>query len=128
MKKSVFNRVKYLYQIVTQSLLGGSDAFRCAGNGHGTAHPYGSVVRQMTGREVEDDGEVVFRAALCDNLFSGVAEGDGIVVHVVKMADEETSETLQLSGTFQIVHHPVNMVKVFIQIFDEEDFAFRVEV
>lgn len=82
----------------------------------------------MTGREVEDDGEVVFRAALRDNLFSGVAEGDGIVVHVVKMADEETSETLQLSGTFQIVHHPVNMVKVFIQIFDEEDFAFRVEV
>ena len=82
----------------------------------------------VAGGEVEADGVGVFRSGVADDLFGCGAEGDSAVVHVAHLPNDEAGEVGEMSAAFEIHHHAVDVVEVFVEVFDEEYFAFGVDV
>ena len=44
------------------------------------------------------------------------------------MPYQQGLDSRQLAAALQIEHHPVNMIQIFIQIFDEQHFTVGVDV
>ena len=87
-----------------------------------------AVVFDMTGRETETDGVVVIGTVFRHNFLGCLSERNSIVVHVGHGANHQTGQMLQLSVAFQVHHHAVYMVEVFIQVFDKQDFSLGIDV
>ena len=99
------------------------------GEGGGAAKDEGVVVGAVVaGREVEADGVGVSRHGIADDFLGGGAEGNGVVVHVAHLSDEEACQSRKASAAFEVHHHAVDVVEVFVEVFDEEYLAVGVEV
>ena len=85
----------------------------------------GAVVgADVAGGEVEADGIVVGGDGVEHYFFGGAAERDSVVVHFVELTHYQRGEVGKVSGAFQVLHHAVDVVEVFVEVFDEEYFAF----
>ena len=99
------------------------------GEGGGVAEDEGAVVGAVVaGGEVEEDGVGVFRHGVEDDLFGCGAEGDCVVVHVAHLPHDEAGEVRKVAAAFEVHHHAVDVVEVFVEVFDEEYFAVGVDV
>ena len=99
------------------------------GEGGGAAEDEGVVVGAVVaGGVVEADGVGVFRHGIADDFLGGGAEGDGVVVHVAHLPHDEACQARKASAAFEVHHHAVDVVEVFVEVFDEEYLAVGVDV
>ena len=82
----------------------------------------------VAGGVVVADGVGVFGHGVADDLFGGGAEGDGVVVHVAHLPHDEACEACEAAAAFEVHYHAVDVVEVFVEVFDKEDFAVGVDV
>ena len=93
------------------------------------SHGQGQIVgSDVPCRKSEADRIAVFSHRVAYYLFGCPSKGDRVVVHVAHGSHHQPVQPGQMTAAFQVHHHAVYMVQVFVQVFDEEDFAIRVDI
>ena len=77
---------------------------------------------------MEEDWDVEVVATVGHNLFGRFAERHGVVVHVTQVPDQQSFDMRQFAASPQVEHHSVDVVEVFVQIFDEQHLVVCVDV
>ena len=77
----------------------------------------------MPSRETETNRIIVFRNSLSNHFLNGLAKGMRIVFDLGQAAHNEAFQMGEFSSAFQSAHHPVNMVYIFVNFFNEEYFS-----
>ena len=77
----------------------------------------------MPSRETEANRIIVFRNGFGNHFLGGLAKGMRIVFDLGQAAHDEAFQVGEFSSTFQSAHHPVNMVYIFVNFFNEQNFS-----
>ena len=100
-----------------------------ATHGEGGAESDSAVVSfDVSEWGIETDRIVVIFDGMKNDLFSGRAKGNGIVVHVGHRTDDKTFKAREFATAFEVLHHAVDVVEIFVEIFDEKDFTVGVDI
>ena len=83
-------------------------------------HPEGAVVGKVPGWNVENERDVEVSTMVSHNFLGRFPERNSIVVHVAQMPDQQSFDIRQFPAAAQIQHHSVDVVQIFVQIFDEQ--------
>ena len=72
--------------------------------------------------------KVINSCDVADDLIGCLAIGDGVVVHLAHTPDYESGKAFELAGTLKVHHHAVDVVEVFVEVFDEKDLTVGIYV
>src|SRR5689334_756233 len=82
----------------------------------------------MPGWEAKENGERIFAHCISNNFFCRFTKWNVIVAHIIHAANYQTCKILQLATPFQVHHHTIYVIEIFIKIFDEKYFTGSVEI
>ncbi len=82
----------------------------------------------MAAGKVEGNWEIIFFDFISNDLFQCLTKRTVCVFDISKATDQKTFQLTELTGAFKVQHHPVNMIKVFPDIFYKQNFTIRVNL
>ena len=82
----------------------------------------------MADGESKADGIVIFFYNITDDLVYIFTKRPFCILHIRKTANNKPCKIFQLAAPFQLIHHPVNIVAVFADIFQEKNTAFCFDI
>ena len=72
-----------------------------------------------------DQWDLQFFAVFADDLNCILPIRNGIIIHVCHPTKQNGFQSFKLTGSTQIHHHAIDVVEIFIQVFEEQDLALR---
>src|SRR6218665_589548 len=87
------------------------------------------VIPLMTYRKIKTNRVTVFLYFLQYDLLKAFAKlFTRIILLHFKPTDDQAGKPVQFAGTLQVPEHPVDTVKIFTGIFNEQDFIIRIYI
>ena len=86
-----------------------------------------TVVFDVSGREVKENGIVARRDVLCYGVVDG-ATHELVGFAICELSDDKAFDAGQNARHAEVVHHAIDMVMAFADVLDEEDDTFGMRV
>lgn len=80
----------------------------------------------MSGRKIKTNRDIVWLHNFRNDLHRIISERNLIIVHIGHSADHESVQLLKIAIPPEVLHHTVDVIQVFVQIFDKENFSVSI--